>query len=100
MMDAPSNLGGSRRGDSIALPTDLLADVVRALLDPDEKEREACARFLMYGMMRYSNVPEDTALVLVEDSLIIIQAIHRGEDVSEEDRREVSNRLAEWGEPK
>ena len=96
-MDAPSNAedGG---GDSLPLPLDLLADVVRALLDPDEKEREGCARFLMYGMMRFSQVPQAKAHALVEDSLALIEAIHRGEEVSDEDRTEVSNRIMKWGE--
>ena len=81
--------------ETMPIPTTLLADIVRVLLDPDEEERDGLARFLLYGMLRYEGVTQGHAPTLVEESLALIEAQHRGETISEKDMEAVSNRLAE-----
>ena len=81
--------------EEMPMPTTLLADIVRVLVSPDEEERDGLARFLLYGMLRFEGVPKGEAPELVEESLALIEAQHRGETISEEDMEAISNRLAE-----
>ena len=79
--------------DETTVPTDFLTDLVRVLLDPSEEERGFAARVLLSNLLREQGVPQEELRTFTEESIALIEAIHRGEDIQTEDVQDISDRV-------
>tara|TARA_R100000742_G_C4279620_1_gene104775 strand:- start:1424 stop:1684 length:261 start_codon:yes stop_codon:yes gene_type:complete len=79
--------------DETTVPTDFLTDLVRVLLDPSEEERGFAARVLLSNLLREQGVPQEELRTFTEESITLIEAIHRGEDIQTEDVQDISDRV-------
>lgn len=75
------------------VPTDFLTDLVRSLLDPSEEERGFAARVLLSNLLREQGVPQEELRAFTEESITLIEALHRGEEVLPEDVQDISDRV-------
>jgi len=79
--------------DMTTVPTDFLTDLVRSLLDPSEEERGFAARVLLSNLLREQGVPQEELRTFTEESITLIEALHRGEEILSEDVQDISERV-------
>jgi len=81
--------------DDITYPTAMIADLIPQILDPKVESREFVAKVLLFSLFKNEGLATEPSQALTEESFSMIEAIHRGEEVTDEDMEAITQQVVD-----